>query len=117
MEAGNNFSRGKPISNDSSGKINNTETTETMLEWFSEFEISRLKSIENAIQRAKDLANELGLVHVMTSFIIDTGAGLSLRCYAKGLSTREISDLHLMSDNGPLSANKVTIVQFRTMQN
>ena len=43
METGNDFRRGEPKSHDNSGKINATETTEQMLEWFSEFEINRLK--------------------------------------------------------------------------
>ena len=51
----------------------------------------------------------------MTSFIIDTGAGLNLKCYAGGLSTREISDLAMMSANGPISTNQVTTVKFRNI--
>ncbi len=68
-------------------KLNMLKLLKRRWEWFSEFEIHTLKSVESAIQRASDLAKKLGVIHIMTSFIFDTGAGLSLRCYAKGLTT------------------------------
>ena len=54
---------------------------------------------------------------ILTSFIVDTGAGLNLKCYARGLSTRVINDLAMMSANGPISTNKVTTVKFRNIEN
>ena len=51
----------------------------------------------------------------MTSFIVDTGAGLNIKCYAKGSSTREVNDLAMMSANGVVQANQVTTVKFRNI--
>ena len=70
-----------------------------------------MKRINNAFKRADELARKLNLPMIWTSFIVDTGAGLNLKCYARGLSTREINDLDMMSANGPISTNRVTTVK------
>ena len=51
----------------------------------------------------------------MTSFIVDTGAGIHLICYAKGMKAFDIKNISLMSANGLLSANKATRVKFRNI--
>ena len=70
-----------------------------------------LKSIEHANKLSKTVGN----IPVMTSFIIDTGAGIHLKCYAAGLSMFDIHKISLMSANGPLSASKMTKVKFRNI--
>ena len=89
------------------------------MERFSVDEVSRSKAILNSISIANKLSESLGIfkepISVMTSFIVDTGAGIHLRCYAKGLTTYDIEQLSLMSANGPLTANRMTRVKFRTL--
>ena len=51
----------------------------------------------------------------MTSFIVDTGAGVNLKCYASGLPLSQIRELQLMSAKGPLSASTSTKVKFRNI--
>ena len=53
----------------------------------------------------------------MVSFIVDTGAGVNLRCAAPGLSTKNIKDLAMMSANGPVTSSKSTRVKFRKIKN
>ena len=67
------------------------------------------------IEHANNLAKAVGIIPVMTSFIVDTGAGIHLRCYASGLSTFDIQKISLMSANGPLTASKMTRVKFRNI--
>ena len=69
-----------------------------------------------ARQRAIDLSNELGVLPVMVSFIVDTGAGVNLRCYVPGLTTRNMNDLAMMSANGRVSSSKSTRVKFRKIK-
>ena len=64
-----------------------------------------------ARQRALDLASELGIpLLIMVSFIVDTGAGVNLCCYAPGLTTKNMNDLAMMSANDPVSSSKSTRV-------
>ena len=116
MESGNSF-RKKCTRHDNSFKL--CKTTESLLEEFRIDEGSRSKAILNSISIANKLSESLGIVNIpipmMTSFIVDTGAGIHLRCYAKGLSMYDIEQLSLMSANGPLTANKMTRVKFRTI--
>ena len=100
---------------DNSHKIQ--KSTEQILENYSDIEVSRNQKIQKAVIRASKLADELQVPCIYTSFIIDTGAGLNLKCYAQGLSTREIDDLAMMSANGPTVTNKITQVKFRTIRN
>ena len=83
---------------------------------YADIEIERMKRINKAFRVADELARELNIPTILTSFIVDTGAGLNLKCYAHGLSTREINDLAMMSANGPISTNKVTSVKFRNIK-
>ena len=53
----------------------------------------------------------------MVSFIVDTGAGVHLRCAAPGLTTKNISDIQMMSANGPITSSKSTRVKFRKIRN
>lgn len=78
-------------------------------------------NIDNAIASARSLAYEFGHIPVMTSFILDTGAGVHLKCYAKDLPTREVQYIYIHisiyismhSANGPITSNRITNVKFR----
>ena len=94
-------------------KIPYQKTTEQIMEHYADIEIDRVKRINKAFRVADELARELNIPTILTIFIVDTGAGLNLKCYAKGLSTREINDLTMMSANGTVSTNQVTTVKFR----
>ena len=63
------------------------------------------------------LSKSLEIPRIMTSLIIDTGTGLNLKCYAHGLSTREVNDLAMMSANGLVNTNKITNIKFRNINN
>ena len=77
----------------------------------------RADQLHIARQVALDLADELGIVPIMVSFIVDTGAGVHLRCAAPGLTTRNIKDMRMMSANGPVTSSKSTRVKFRKIRN
>ena len=62
-----------------------TRTTEDLLKEFGK-DSFRANKLLKAIERANLLATSVGIIPVMTSFIIDTGAGIHLKCYAPGLS-------------------------------
>ena len=96
MEEGYEFTRNTrqyKLESNNRHKIPHRKTTEQILQDYSDIEIDRIKRINLAFRRADALAKELDLPTILTSFIIDTGAGLNLKCYAHGLSTREINDL------------------------
>ena len=74
-------------------------------------------ALQIARQRALDLASEMEIpLPIMASFIVDTGAGVNLRCYAPGLTTKNINDLAMMSANGPITSSKSTKVKFRKIE-
>ena len=96
-----------------------TKTTQTLLDEFSLNEVSRSNISLQAFLNAERLAKQFGYnyIPIMTSFIIDTGAGIHLKCFAKGMKTYDINQISLMSANGPLAANKATRVKFRNINN
>ena len=92
-------------------KIPHQKTTSEILENYAEYESIRIQSISRAIETASALAKSLEIPMIMTSFIVDTGAGLNLKCYAHGLSTREISDLAMMSIKSPRSNLGISVIK------
>ena len=72
---------------------------------------------QNALESARALAGEFGYIPVMTAFILDTGAGVHLKCFAKDLPLREMQEIYMHSANGPITSNKITNVEFRNIEN
>ena len=76
-----------------------------------------MKPIAKALEISNTLAKSLEIPMIVTSFLVDAGAGLNLKCYAHGLSTREINDLAMMSATGIVNASRITKVKFRNINN
>ena len=115
MDSLNSFGK-KCKSHNNFGKIG--KTTQTLLDEFSLNHISRNNNLLKSVLIAEKLAKQfvvISSIPIMTSFIVDTGAGIHLKCFAKGMKTHDIKQLSLMSANGPLSANKGTRVKLRSI--
>ena len=50
---------------------------------------------------------------MLTTFIIDTGAGVNLKCAASGLATSKVKQMVLQSANGTVKADRETRIKFR----
>ena len=80
--------------------------------------IEKEQSFERARNRAKAKATLLAMsvrlkIPLLTTFIIDTGAGVNLKCAASGLATSEVKQMVLQSANGVVKADHKTRNKFR----
>ena len=80
--------------------------------------IEKQQSFERARSRAKAKATLLAMsvrlsIPLLTTFIIDTGAGVNLKCAASGLATSKVKQMVLQSANGTVKADRKTRIKFR----
>ena len=79
--------------------------------------IEKQASFERARNRAKAKATLLAMsvrlsIPLLTTFIIDTGAGVNLKCAASGLATSKVKQMVLQSANGAVKADRKTRIKF-----
>ena len=80
--------------------------------------IEKEQSFKRARNRAKAKATLLAMsvrlpIPMLTTFIIDTGAGVHLKCAASGLATSKVKRMVLQSANGTVNTDRKTRIKFR----
>jgi hypothetical protein len=110
------FSRGKPRYH---SKLKPSARAWSMTE-IDKWIIEAQSSIDRSNRKARNKAFRLGLtaripLPVLTTFIVDTGAGVHLRCAASGLATSKIKKLTLQRANGLVETDCKTRVKFRRL--
>ena len=70
-----------------------------------------------AHRRAAKLAELYKAIPMLVSSIMDTGAGVHLKCYASDISNHEIEQLNIMSANGKVSSDRGTKLKLKQIGN